>query len=105
MTDDVVAELDDWLAREATTPKHYPADDVDTGLLQRARGEIVRLRAQLEAVAPLRIAIADALAAARREARDEALEEAARVCDRLGLGVLDDGAAAIRALKGGPKCP
>lgn len=73
---DIVAEIDRWLAlpaslREAT---------VSHALLQAARDEIVALRAQLEAFAPLRIAIADALAAARRETRVEALEDCIRIC-------------------------
>lgn len=92
-TDDVVAELDDWLAREATTLKHYPADDVDTGLLQRARDEIVALRAVLniQKLLPDKFAM---------NVRDEALDAAARVCETHDPSrETRNCAAAIRALK------
>lgn len=93
--DDIVAELDDWLAREATTLKHYPADDVDTELLERARDEIVALREMREA--EFRMLSTN---------RDEVLEVAAHECDEEAKGSSEgfrDGcetcAAAIRALK------
>lgn len=108
MTDDVVAELDDWLAREATTPKHYPADDVDTGLLQRARDEIVALRTQLEAVKGIAGNERRLSEAIIQQARNAALEEAEQACtdqtsDDPPPGTYNDAcedcAAAIHALK------
>lgn len=89
-TDDVVAELDEWLEREATTLKHYPSDDTDTGLLQRARDEIVALRqlqlANVEGNKWLRDnderVFLKAINIACTEARAEALEEAALACER-----------------------
>lgn len=95
--DDVVAELDDWLAREATTLKHYPADDVDTELLERARDEIVALREMRDAHIRILSASLDDKAATR----DAALEEAAQVCIGLVRGFPQCGiaASAIRKLK------
>ena len=95
---DVVAELDEWLAREATTLKHYPADDVDTGLLQRARDEIVRLRE----IATRPSSELHALTKERDEARAEALAECIRICPECAYRImaLDTvGARHLRALK------
>ena len=92
MTDDIVAELDRWLAVWRTHFAGTPS--VDMAVIQRARDEIVTLRAMREAHIRM-------LSANNDDARDEALEEAARLCDRIGLdGFASDGAAAIRALKG-----
>lgn len=98
--DDVVAELDDWLAREATTLKHYPNDDTDTGVLQRARDEIVALRgfrAECERQFQAQVAEVGRLLdhVTCPQVRAEALEEAARIADRWHADV----AAAIRELK------
>lgn len=98
MTDDVVAELDAELALIEPLPYRVPIHH----LAQRARDEIVALRAFKARV------FADV--------RDEALEEAARVCDALydgystaktdqtdpeqvWLDACDRAATAIRALK------
>lgn len=89
---DVLTELREWLEREATTLKHYPADDADTGLVQRAIDEIERLRGRLEVLPNI---------------HDEALEQAVRVIDDISWDWpspwIDDAEsfkAAIRALKG-----
>ena len=89
---DIVAALDRWLdgmrkgesSLVAITPEFI-------GIWQRARDEIVALRATK--VLP---GWTDAL----RQTRDETLEKAARVADGYCTDRTDDVARAIRALKG-----
>lgn len=93
MTDDVVAELDAELALIEELPYRVPLHL----LAKRARDEIVGLRGLLEHSDRT---IITAVVVATPAIRAEALEEAARLCDRIGLdGFASDGAAAIRALK------
>lgn len=82
MTDDVVAELDAWLGA-------WEGPDDYRLTVQRARDEIMTLRAMREAHIRM-------LAANCDDARDEALEEAAQLAHANGFG---ETAAAIRALK------
>lgn len=102
MADDVVAELDRWLA---VWGSHFGGTlSVDMEVVQRARNEIVALRAQLGAVRGIagnERRLSEAIA---QQARTEALEEAARVCEGgyttgSTASTLKAIAAAIRALK------
>ena len=98
MADDLLAELDRWLGSRASLREAT----VSHALLQGARDEIVALR---------KLTDGDWVWKQITDARDEALEEAARVCDeparrlREELGwsaeaeLLERYAAAIRALK------
>lgn len=95
MTDDVVAELDRWLA---VWSSHFGGThSVDMEVVQRARDEIMALRGAMQHDSA-------ALATLRKHARAEALEEAAMVADRWEERPEFDKAAAIakaiRALKG-----
>lgn len=118
MTDpDVVAELDAWIVAfkdgQPTLPPTLNSGawaGISYEAVQRARDEIVQLRKALHAEMMGR---PDKWHAFIAEARDEALEEAAHECDEEAKGsggevAFRDGcetcAAAIRLLKGGPKC-
>lgn len=97
---DIVAELDEWLEVTSSEPdEQWLAERL---MLQRARAEIMTLRAMREAHIRM-------LSANNDDARDEALEEAAMVADRWEERPEFDRAAAIaaaiRALKDQPKCP
>ena len=70
MTDDVVAELDRWLA----SPASLHEATVSHAFLQAARDEIMALRQEMTHDSA-------AIATLCNHAHDEALEEAARVCD------------------------
>jgi ABC-type taurine transport system substrate-binding protein len=69
VTDDVVEELDRYLADDETIGV--------TAMVQRARDEIVALRQRCALHEDLEFVSKNELT----QARDEALEEAARVCD------------------------
>ena len=120
MTDDVVAELESW----AEGIRRTVGPSVDADILQCACAEIVALRRYKHenheasevirrAAELVRTQKEGAFADAKREVRNAALEEAARVCDeparrlREELGwsaeaeLLERYAAAIRALKEG----
>lgn len=92
---DVVAEVDRWLA----SPERLFEATVSCVLLQAARDEIVGLRASLEHHDRL---VITAVVVATPAIRAEALEEAARLCERVPGDPKhgDFFAAAIRALKG-----
>ena len=108
MTDDIVAELDRWL--DTREWEHARGTEA---LLRRARDEIVALRRYKlendEALGVIRRAAAlvettPKVSEAKRLIRDEALEEAARVCEGgyttgSTASTLKAIAAAIRALK------
>ena len=90
--DDIVEELDWWLAQETPRPTQ-PLDHVDlisVEAVQRARDEIVALRAVRQCDLAL-----------WRNTRAEALDEAAQACVGSGAIVAEARlcAAAIRALK------
>jgi len=100
MSDDIVAELDCWLTHvgnpETTNDARFPIAAV-----QRARDEIVALHEYRDEVRKL----IPQWAQEKRDARDEALEEAAqlvkRYCDSPTVVAVagKHAAAAIRALK------
>lgn len=100
---DIVAELDRWLR------VYHFAGLIDVAVIQRARDEIVGLRGLLEHSDRT---VITAVVVATPAIRDEALEEAARVCElsaeimqpderRLGdaIAAVKSCAAAIRKLK------
>jgi hypothetical protein len=97
--DDIVAELDAWL--QGKLPRGHSLDVMPT--LEHARDEILALR---EIATPREVDRAEGsdifLRNAFDQGRADALEEAARECERLGpLGyTAAQCGSAIRALKG-----
>lgn len=92
MSEDVVAELGRW----ADDIRRSSGPSVDAAMLERARDEIVALRASLEHHDRL---VIKAVAVATPVIRAEALEEAAKRALDLDEPIV---AAAIRALKQWP---
>lgn len=101
--DDVVAELERWRSTPRIAENAHEFVPMDE-LLQRARDEIMTLRAQQEAVRGIAGNERRLSEAIIRQARDEALDEAARVCEGgyttgSTASTLEAVAKAIRALK------
>lgn len=84
---DIVAELDAWLSRSWP----WPQNKLNT-MAQRARDEIVELRGYGNSALTV-----TQMLKALQQARSDALEEAAKLCDEYGTPITVSDA--IRALK------